>query len=344
MEIKFARETGKYAQEKPPTNNELKRILDAADIRHKVAISLMAFTGFRDQTLGNYKGVDGLKIADFPEMTLNDGRVEFRKTPTIVRCRSPVSKVGYEYQSLLNEEGCEYLKAYLEDRMRPKARKVKREGRWIQEQVQGEALIPNSPIVTPKQLEIGSHIRTTNIGDIIRKAIVKAGFRWRPYVCRRYFATRMLRAEDDRLITTQYTKFWMGHMGEILLRYTLGKGLDPDDLERMRNAYQRVDEAHLSTRGRKEIPQDKIVSTLRNEWLRMAGYTDEDVAKLGDLSALTQEKIQELVRQKTAQLIDLSGKGRQKVVSMTELSQVLGEGWEFVTTIPNNQAIVRLPF
>lgn len=27
-------------------------------MRQKVAISLMAFTGFRDQTLGNYKGVD----------------------------------------------------------------------------------------------------------------------------------------------------------------------------------------------------------------------------------------------------------------------------------------------
>jgi integrase len=104
VEIKFARETGKYAQEKPPTNNELRRILDAADMRQKVAISLMAFAGFRDQTLGNYKGVDGLKIADFPEMTINDGRVEFRKTPTIVRCRSPVSKIGYEYG--FNYEEC----------------------------------------------------------------------------------------------------------------------------------------------------------------------------------------------------------------------------------------------
>jgi len=52
VEYKVSPETGLYATEKPPTNEELRRILDAADIRQKAAISLMAFSGFRDHTLG----------------------------------------------------------------------------------------------------------------------------------------------------------------------------------------------------------------------------------------------------------------------------------------------------
>lgn len=104
------RETGLYAQEKPPTNDELRRIPDAADIRQKVAISLMAFSGFRDQTLGDLTGIDGLKISDFPEMTIANGTVEFSAIPTFVICRAMISKSGYEYRSLLNEEGCHYLR------------------------------------------------------------------------------------------------------------------------------------------------------------------------------------------------------------------------------------------
>jgi hypothetical protein len=98
VDIKLRRETGVYAREKPPTTPELRRILDAADTRQKVAISLMAFSGFRDQTLGDYLGVDGLKLRDFPEMVVNreSNTVEFKTIPTLVICRAPISKLKYE--------------------------------------------------------------------------------------------------------------------------------------------------------------------------------------------------------------------------------------------------------
>ena len=55
-------------------------MLDAADPRQRVAISLMAFAGFRDQTLGDLTGVDRLKIKDFPEM-----QIVTQNSATIVR-------------------------------------------------------------------------------------------------------------------------------------------------------------------------------------------------------------------------------------------------------------------
>ena len=196
VEYKVAPETGIYAKEKPPTNDELRRILDAADIRQKVAISLMAFSGFRDQTLGDLTGVDGLKISDFPEMKIANGTVEFTAIPTFVICRATISKSRYEYRSLLSEEGCEYLRTYLTWRMQEKEKDVKQlaEGKrkTVRVNVPGETLTPDSPIITPTRLNVGSHIHTTNINGIIKKAIVKAGYNWRPYAFRRFFAKRLL--------------------------------------------------------------------------------------------------------------------------------------------------------
>jgi hypothetical protein len=172
VDIRLARETGLYDQEKAPTTPELRRILDAADTRQKVGVSLMAFSGFRNETLGDYTGVDGLKISDFPEMEIKDGIVDFKAIPTVVVCRTPLSKIGYEYTSFLNGEGCDYLKAYLEERLRGRKKETKQEGKTVEVEVPGEVLAPDSPIITPKQLNAGSHIRTSNISDLADTATV----------------------------------------------------------------------------------------------------------------------------------------------------------------------------
>jgi integrase len=332
VNIKLTRESGLFDKEKPPTLAELRRILDAADTRQKVGVALMSFSGFRDQALGDYTGVDGLKVSDFPEMSIRDGKVEFDKIPTLVKCRASISKIGYEYASFLSQEGCGYLQNYLEERMRRRKKETKQDGKTIEVEVPGETLNPDAPIITPKQLHVGTHIRTTNIADMLKKAITRAGFNYRPYAFRRYFATRMMHAEEGGLLHS-YSVLWMGHAGEMLMRYTLEKGLDDETREMLRAAYKKADEAHLTTRGRREeVPEAKVVATLRREWLKYSGYGDEEIAKLGDLSKLTHEQVQELTR-----------KSRQKVVAMSELKQLIAEGWEFVASLPNDEAVVRLP-
>jgi len=104
-------------------------------------------------TLGNYTGTDGLRVRDFPEMRIEDGQVVFDKIPTMVIVRPELSKAGHQYFTFLSEEGCEYLKDYLEERIKG-----------------GEKLTPNSPIIRPK-VTPKPFIRTVNIGDMIREAI-----------------------------------------------------------------------------------------------------------------------------------------------------------------------------
>ena len=112
-------------------------------MRQRVPISLMAFSGFRPEVLGNSEGTDGLKVADFWEMQIEfeknektqqeiveSGKVKFGvyervkgemvwvpKIPTLIVVRIESSKTRIEYVTFLNEEGCLAVKDYLEQRM-----------------------------------------------------------------------------------------------------------------------------------------------------------------------------------------------------------------------------------
>jgi len=52
----------------------------------------VAYAGLRLEVLGNYKGNNGLKLGDFPEIEINDCKVEFKEIPTMILVRSNLSK------------------------------------------------------------------------------------------------------------------------------------------------------------------------------------------------------------------------------------------------------------
>jgi len=328
IKIRDSKHNFKYENEKVPTKEELEKILNVADIRAKVACTLVAYCGFRIEVLGDFLGDDGLKVKDFPEMQIEGGVVEFSKTPAIVMVRKNLSKTGNRFFSFLPGQACEYLKQYLELRIR-----------------NGEKIEPESPIITAlanNPHKIGHHIRTTNIGDMIRKPIRNAGFKWRPYVLRRYFDTRLMIAESDGLVIRDWRVFWMGHTGDIEHTYTVNKGLPDDVIEKMREAYIRGADKHLTTISRENTTQDMVLETFNKQFLTMAGYGEDEIGKFGDLSKITAEKMQELIKKKSMESLGLNGNS-QKVVPMNEVKNYITDGWEFVKEIPNNEIIIRLP-
>lgn len=70
-----------------------------ADFRTRVGISLIAFSGVPLEVTGNYLGDDGPKVIDFPEMTINDSRVEFQTTPTLIIVGKSISKIQRAYDT-----------------------------------------------------------------------------------------------------------------------------------------------------------------------------------------------------------------------------------------------------
>jgi len=316
----------RFADERPPTQQELKQILNAADLRIKTACVLVGFSGLRIETLGNYLGDDGLKLRDFPELALKKESVDFEDMPTMIMIRKNLSKTKKQYFTFLSEEGCDYLKQYLELRMR-----------------KGEKLTPDSPIITPTRSHLrGEHIRTTNVGDLMRKAIRKAGFQWRPYVLRRYFDTRLMMAESDGLVIHDWRVFFMGHKGSIEATYTVNKGLPKDAIEKMRDAYRKSAEKYLET-ARKETGRDEVLARMNRQFLTLIGYGEKEIEAFGDLSQKSEDEIQQLIKQRQMASLGLNGNGKQKVVPAVEVKQWINEGWEYVKDLNGSEAIIRLP-
>ncbi|MDA4122793.1 MAG: hypothetical protein OK456_06405 [Thaumarchaeota archaeon] len=318
---------GRYDNERVPTREELQRILDVCSMRERLSVSLMAFCGFRPQVLGDFRGNDGLVIGDLPELVVSGGRVEFPKVPSLLKVRKTLSKKRNAYFVFVPQQACGYLKNYLEWRLG-----------------EGETLTQESPLFTaiwqygPHHPE---HVRTAMVCKGIRKAIVRAGFGWRPYVLRRYFDVRMMEAEADGMIIPDWRAFWMGHAGSMEATYTVNKALPEATIERMREAYSQAAEKHLSTVVRGSISKDEVVKTARVESLKMFGYTDEELGALGDVTQLTLERLQELIHEKSKLMLGLR-QGTQKVVTVEELERWIEQGWDYKRDLPNGKAVIGL--
>ena len=237
--------------EKVPDNKQLKKMLDAADPRCRVIISMLAFAGVRPQVMGLADKSDGLILSDLPDLIL-DGQQDtrFEKTPAMVVVRPHLSKIRKKYFTFLAEEGCQYVLGYLRERM-----------------ARGERLKPNSPLVT---LDHGYRLKgwakidvdnrkfmvTNALGAAIRP-VIRSVMKARPYALRAYFDTQLLIAESHGCMTHAYRQFFMGHKGDMEARYTTNKGKLTDQMTAdMRRSYEQS-QPFLSTDGIHDTESDK---------------------------------------------------------------------------------------
>jgi len=323
IKIRGANETPSLKDERVPTKEELRRILLSATKQARVACILLAHGGLRPESIGDYRGQDGITIRDFPELKVDGSKITFVSMPTMLVIRSSLSKARHQYFTFLTEEACGYLKDYLEERAR-----------------NGEKLSTDSAIVRPKVAE-KPFIRTVNIGDMMRLAIRKAGYPWRPYVLRAYFDTQLMLAESKGLVMRDYRMFWMGHKGDIENRYTTNKHRLPQSvIDDMREAYKRSQDYLQTTKA--EVGEEKIKEAFKKQLLAVAGFNEEEMAKL-DVTKMTDEELHNLVRKRLLGVMANNG-NRQCVIPLTDVEKYLGEGWEYVTALPNERAVVKMPF
>jgi hypothetical protein len=135
----------------------------------------MAFCGFRPEVQGNVVSDDCLKLGDLPDLKIEPeidaaGRkVSFLNIAATVVCRRSLSNAGHPYFVFLPPDGCEYLKNYLEWRMRTKmhTRKTHSHGKEKVEvlegvRVPGGVLLPasSSSIKAPR-----NSLRARSMGE-----------------------------------------------------------------------------------------------------------------------------------------------------------------------------------
>ena len=312
--------------ERVPNKDELSRLLRKATSRGRVSISLMAFAGLRPESLGNYEGIDGLRLKDIKGLRLIEN-IEFEKIPVMVSVKSMLSKARHQYFSFIGEEGTTYIKEYLDERRR-----------------QGEVLEYDSPLLQfdnkKAYAKKNAFLRTTLITRDIRDAIQGAGLKMRPYVLRAYFSTALDIAESKGLISHPWRQFIMGHKGDIEARYSTNKRLPPDMIEEMRDSYRKCLK-FLETRI-SDVSEDNAKLFLQQQLLSAVGYKQEEIDKI-DLTNISNEDFQQLLRDKVAGAMSDNG-AKQKVIPVRDIEQYISDGYDFEAVLPNGKAVMRLRF
>ena len=324
VNISGENETPTIANERVPSKEELARILRKATSRGRVAIAIMAFSGLRPESLGDYEGTDGLRLGDLKDLRLTD-EIQFEKVPATVMVKSKLSKARHQYFSFIGEEGVTYIKEYLEERRK-----------------QGEELTYESPLLQfdVRGVKKNAFLRTTLVTRDIREAIEQAGLKMRPYILRAYFSTALDIAESKGLISHPWRQFIMGHKGDIEARYSTNKRLPPDMIEEMRESYKKCLK-YLETRV-SDVSEENARLYLQQQLLSAVGYRHDEIDKM-NLADLNTEDFQKLLRDKVAGAMASNG-SKQKLVPMSEIEKLLGEGYEFQAALPNGKAIMKMPF
>lgn len=325
VNIKGEYDTPTIDDERIPSKEELEKIIRMATPRARVSISLMAFSGLRPESLGNYSGSDGIKLDDLIESKMLDKTIEFTDKPEILAVRKGLSKTRHKYFTFIPEQGLIYIKDYVEERMK-----------------RGENLNPDLPLLglDPRGIKKNPFLRTTLVTRDIKEAITKAGFTWRPYVLRAYFNTNMIIAESNGKISHPYLQFLMGHKGDIEARYSTNKGvLLPDMIKDMREVYKRCQD-HLQT-IKSEAGEDQIKQAFKKQLLAVAGFNEEEIEAMS-IAEIGDEEIRAKIREKLLGMMKNNG-SRQRVVPVEEVESYITQGWEYVNTLPNDKAILKLP-
>ncbi|GBC73919.1 hypothetical protein HRbin04_01328 [archaeon HR04] len=105
----------------------------------------------------------------------------------------------------------------------------------------------------------------------------------------------------------------------------------------MRQSYAKAQRFLVTTTNERD--KEDIRKAFRREILLTVGFTEQEVKGI-DLG-IPDEEFQELVRERL--LKKLTGNARQKIINMSELEYYITQGWEFVTILPNNKVVVKLP-
>jgi hypothetical protein len=196
LELPYSLSKRSVYEDRAPTPEDLQKMLDIADLRERVIITMLALSGFRTGTLTKlqYRHVKR--------------DLERNMIPIHIHIEAEITKGKYhDYDTFLGQEAAEYLKVYLEYR-----RKGSPTGRKHPEIINDE-----SPLIRDGQSNIIKPITTGRIHSVIHNLYVKAGLltsnpRGRRYDLRAHSIRKFYRTQLASLgVQTDYIEYMMGH-------------------------------------------------------------------------------------------------------------------------------------
>lgn len=316
-------------QERVPTQEELRRILATYPSRSRVVALFMAHTGVRPGVLGTIDGSNGLRLGDLRDLELRP-ELRFTRTPFHVVVPGRLSKTSVEYHTFGTPELADTLLAYLSER-----------------RARGEELRADSAVVTVDPMGEGNFHRqerqdargeTDFVSTPVLMRPLRSGLKAllpnaRTYVFRAYCSTQFVSARIDAHMAEEF----LGHSLGVRGRYNLSKKLHPRVIEELRAEYTKA-VPFLESGPRRESRTETAIEILQ-ALLRSKGIPPAKIEEILDGSIQGPE----LDRLLGAALTSSEVRQRERAVAVDEVQALLDGGWEFVSPLGTDHAIVRSP-
>ena len=150
-------------------------------------------------------------------------------------------------------------------------------------------------------------------------------------------------AESKGLTLRDYRTFFMGHKGDIENRYATNKERLPDEvIEDMHSSFKKASEYLSTMKAEGESSEEQLKKMLKEQFPSVAGFKKEDIAKM-DLSTMSNEDLNKLTREKLLGVMANNG-NKQRVIPIENVESFICQGFEYVAALPDEKAIVRVPF
>jgi len=194
LELPYSLSKRSVYEDRAPTPEELQKLLDIADLRERVIITMLALGGFRIGTL--------VKLC-YRHIKRD---IEKHAIPIHVHVEAEITKGKYhDYDTFLNQEAAEYLRNYLDIRCQG-TRKIPPEN-----------IHDDSPLIRDAQCRHPKPVTEGSIHRTVHRLYVKAGlltknprgrrYDLRAHSIRKFFRTQMAALGVDR----DYIEYMMGH-------------------------------------------------------------------------------------------------------------------------------------
>lgn len=305
-------------EERVPTQEELRIILSTYSARGRVVALFMAHTGVRPGVLAAVDGSDGLRLGDLKDLTLHP-KPAFERLPFHLVVPARLSKTSAEYHTFGTPELADAILAYLAERRQ-----------------RDEELSSSSAVVTVDPMGAGTKLRERSRTGFITTPMMTRGLRdglkailpsARTYVFRAYCSTQMVSARIDRDVREAV----LGHSLGVSGRYNLAKKLHPSVIEELRREYTKA-VAHLES-GRPKEDRATVLEGVVAALLKEKGVKEDKITEVLE-GKLAGDELERILGSRKAQPV-------QRVVPTAGVSALLLQGWEFVSPVGNDQAVVR---
>jgi len=196
LELPYSLSKRTIYSDRAPTAEELQQLIDIADIRLKVIISMLALAGFRIGTL--------------VKLQYHHVKRDLEKlvTPIHVHVEAEITKGKYhDYDTFIGQEAAEYLRAYLE---------IRRNGSKTSK-IPPENIHDETPIIRNHQTKQAIPLTPSAVHKLVHDQYVKAGliqpkplgrrYELRTHSIRKFFRTQLASLG----VQADYIEYMMGH-------------------------------------------------------------------------------------------------------------------------------------